>query len=256
MMVATRMSSYKTGTPRFGRKSYAPHDYSCKTSKLSDEELAKYRNGEHGGKKMDDVLTKERYIQLKHDGKTDDEVRELYKLKQTALAAFKRNNDLVGKFNTHSIRTESKEKTTTQKVEEETPNIRQEQVLEQSTDATKTEHKETMTEPMDEIKALKEEIEDLKRELLAVYKMQFDAEDEIQMELLALRASHKEELDQCKAHQKTFEQASIEAFREQTKYFRRFMLLSNLLKHEWNKKKYNGQELDPYQEALLELLPH
>jgi hypothetical protein len=255
MMVATRMSSYKTGTPRFGRKSYAPHDYSCKTSKLSDEELAKYRNGEHGGKKMDDVLTKERYIQLKHDGKTDDEVREMYKLKQTALAAFKRNNDLVGKFNTHSIRTESKEKTLTPKVEEETPNIRQEQVLEQSTDATKTEQQETRTEPT-EMKALQREIEDLKRELLAVYKMQFDAEDEIKMDLLALRTSHKEELDQCKAQQKTFEQASIEAFKEQTKYFRRFMLLSNLLKHEMNKQKYNGQELDPYQEVLLELLPH
>lgn len=171
MMVATRVSSYKTGSPRFGRKSYAPHDYSCKTSKLSDEELAKYRNGEHGGKKMDDVLTKERYIQLKQQGKTDDEVREIYRLKQTTLAAFKRNHDLVGKFNTHSIRTESKEKTSTPKVEEEKTNIRQEQVLEQSTDATKTnqqEQEQENAESTDEIKALQKEIEDLKRELLVV----------------------------------------------------------------------------------------
>ncbi|WP_415818512.1 hypothetical protein [Mesobacillus thioparans] len=205
---------------------------------------------------MDDVLTKERYIQLKHDGKTDDEVRELYKLKQTALAAFKRNNDLVGKFNTHSIRTESKEKTTTQKVEEETPNIRQEQVLEQSTDATKTEQQETRTEPTDEMKALQKEIENLKRELLEVYKMQFDTEDEMQMDLLVLRATHKEELEKCKAQQRAFEEASVKEFKEHTKYFRRFMLFSKLLKHELNKQKFNGQELDPYQEVLLEILPH
>lgn len=205
---------------------------------------------------MDEVLTKERYIQLKHEGKTDDEIRGLYKLKQTTLAAFKRNNALVGKFNTHSIRTESKEKTTTNKVEEETPNIRQEQVLEQSTDAKNTELQDAQSEPTDEIKALKKEVEDLKRELLAVYKMQFDAEDEMEMELLALRAGHKDELDQCKTLQKAFEQASVEEFKEHTKYFRRFMLFSKLLKHELNKQKFNGQELDPYQEVLLEILPH
>ncbi|WP_447579910.1 hypothetical protein [Acinetobacter baumannii] len=40
-----KISAYRTGEPRFGRRDPKPHDYSVKTSFLSPEELEKYRNG-------------------------------------------------------------------------------------------------------------------------------------------------------------------------------------------------------------------
>lgn len=64
----TKISPYRTGTPRFGTKGHVEKwDNSVKVSYLSPEELEEYRSGRKGGRRM---VTHEDYLELERQGLT------------------------------------------------------------------------------------------------------------------------------------------------------------------------------------------
>lgn len=77
-----KISAYRTGEPRFGRRDPKPHDYSVKTSFLSPEELEKYRNGEKGGSKM---TTYKDYLKMKEEGHSNNTIAQKMGISQATL---------------------------------------------------------------------------------------------------------------------------------------------------------------------------
>lgn len=58
-------------------------------------------------------LTVEKYVELKKAGKTDSAIRKEFGLHNNALTKFKKENDLIGKYNTHSMKASEKSKINT-----------------------------------------------------------------------------------------------------------------------------------------------
>ncbi|MGM0776940.1 MAG: helix-turn-helix domain-containing protein [Bacillota bacterium] len=74
MSRSTKVSKYRTGEIRFGRKgSPDSWDSSVKVSVLSPEELAAYRNGERGGSKL---FTYEDYLELEKQGLSKQQIAD------------------------------------------------------------------------------------------------------------------------------------------------------------------------------------
>ncbi|MFY2158211.1 helix-turn-helix domain-containing protein [Cytobacillus firmus] len=70
----SRVSKYRTGEPRFGKKgSPDSWDSSVKVSVLSPEELAAYRNGERGGSKL---FTYEDFLELEKQGLSKQQIAD------------------------------------------------------------------------------------------------------------------------------------------------------------------------------------
>lgn len=70
----SRISKYRTGEPRFGKKgSPDKWDSSVKVSVLSPEELAAYRNGERGGSKL---FTYEDFLELEKQGLSKQQIAD------------------------------------------------------------------------------------------------------------------------------------------------------------------------------------
>ncbi|MCM3573312.1 hypothetical protein M3172_08900 [Mesobacillus subterraneus] len=68
----TKVSSYRSGAPRFGTKGHVEKwDNSVKVSYLSPEELEEYRSGRKGGRRM---VTHEDYLALEKQGLTKKEI--------------------------------------------------------------------------------------------------------------------------------------------------------------------------------------
>lgn len=74
MSRSTKVSKYRTGEIRFGRKgSPDSWDSSVKVSVLSPEELAAYRNGERGGSKL---FTYEDFLELERQGLSKQQIAD------------------------------------------------------------------------------------------------------------------------------------------------------------------------------------
>ncbi|MBG9656083.1 helix-turn-helix domain-containing protein [Cytobacillus firmus] len=74
MSRSTKVSKYRTGEIRFGRKgSPDKWDSSVKVSVLSPEELAAYRNGERGGSKL---FTYEDFLELEKQGLSKQQIAD------------------------------------------------------------------------------------------------------------------------------------------------------------------------------------
>jgi transposase len=74
MSRSTKVSKYRTGEIRFGRKgSPDSWDSSVKVSVLSPEELAAYRNGERGGSKL---FTYEDFLELEKQGLSKQQIAD------------------------------------------------------------------------------------------------------------------------------------------------------------------------------------
>ncbi|WNS74258.1 hypothetical protein RRV45_15210 [Bacillus sp. DTU_2020_1000418_1_SI_GHA_SEK_038] len=91
--MSAKISKYRTGEPRFGtRGSKDIWDSSVKTSFLSPEELAKYRNGDKGGTK---VYTQADYEKMRAKGISNaqiaDEMKTSVATLYNRLKAWKRN---------------------------------------------------------------------------------------------------------------------------------------------------------------------
>lgn len=70
----SRVSKYRTGEPRFGKKgSPDSWDSSVKVSVLSPEELAAYRDGERGGSKL---FTYEDFLELEKQGLSKQQIAD------------------------------------------------------------------------------------------------------------------------------------------------------------------------------------
>jgi chromosome segregation ATPase len=68
----TKISPYRTGSPRFGTKGHVEKwDNSVKVSYLSPEELEEYRSGRKGGRRM---VTHDDYLALEKKGLTKKEI--------------------------------------------------------------------------------------------------------------------------------------------------------------------------------------
>jgi chromosome segregation ATPase len=81
--MATKISSYRTGAPRFGTKGHVQTwDNSVKVSYLSPEELEEYRSGRKGGSRM---YTHEDYLQFQKDGLSNTEIAKKMNISQATL---------------------------------------------------------------------------------------------------------------------------------------------------------------------------
>ncbi len=73
-MSSARISKYRSGELRFGRKGFSDNwDSSVKVSVLSPEELAAYRNGERGGSKL---FTYEDFLSMEKQGLTKQQIAD------------------------------------------------------------------------------------------------------------------------------------------------------------------------------------
>jgi transposase len=79
----TKVSNYRSGSPRFGTRDYKDEwDNSVKVSFLSPEELEEYRSGKRGGMKL---FTYEDYQQRKAAGKSNAEIAKEMKISEATL---------------------------------------------------------------------------------------------------------------------------------------------------------------------------
>jgi transposase len=83
MANTTKISNYRTGSPRFGTRDYKDEwDNSVKISYLTPEELEEYRNGKRGGTKL---YTYDDYKKLKDAGKSNAEIAKEMKISEPTL---------------------------------------------------------------------------------------------------------------------------------------------------------------------------
>lgn len=81
----TKISPYRTGSPRFGTRSHEKWDNSVKVSYLSPEELEEYRSGRKGGSRM---VTYADYLSLERQGLTKEQIAK--KLEMSVPTLYKR----------------------------------------------------------------------------------------------------------------------------------------------------------------------
>lgn len=172
MPVRTKISPYRSGEPRFGRR---PHniDMSVKTYQLTPEQLERYRNGES----IDDILKGEEHEVAKKIDLTVEEYIDLRRqgFSDTVIAAIKN----ITKQQLYSWKSFRKEKIA--QLEEE---------LEQQQETVKNEpaDSETITEDAAEETG----IEWLKREVIHAHKLLTEKEHEC--EQLKQEVEHWKEL--------------------------------------------------------------
>ncbi|MED1602629.1 hypothetical protein [Alkalihalophilus marmarensis] len=80
---------FGNGGIKFGLKPHKPFDNSVKTYTLSPEELEKYTEGKP-------VLTKDKYLERKGEGKTDHQIMKEFEMNNVSLISFKKKHDLLG----------------------------------------------------------------------------------------------------------------------------------------------------------------
>ncbi|MCM3488809.1 hypothetical protein M3689_05750 [Alkalihalophilus marmarensis] len=80
---------FGNGGIKFGLKPHKPFDNSVKTYTLSPEELEKYMEGKP-------VLTKDKYLERKSEGKTDQQIMKEFEMNSVSINAFKKKHDLLG----------------------------------------------------------------------------------------------------------------------------------------------------------------
>lgn len=94
MSRSTKVSKYRTGEIRFGRKgSPDKWDSSVKVSVLSPEELAAYRNGERGGSKL---FTYEDFLELEKQGLSKQQIAD--KMGISVATLYNRESDASDLF--------------------------------------------------------------------------------------------------------------------------------------------------------------
>lgn len=93
--MTTKISPYRTGTPRFGNKDTGPVNGEVVTYQLSPVELEAYRN--KGGFKL---LTKEDYLKRKEQGKTDKDIMQEFNCNHNRMNMLKKEWGLIGAFRT------------------------------------------------------------------------------------------------------------------------------------------------------------
>jgi chromosome segregation ATPase len=151
----TKISSYRMGPPRFGTRQHT-FDNSVTTYQLTPEELEQLR----AGKSVDDILREreemkkidlsvEEYVEMKKLGMSDSEIAQAKGLTDKQLHNWKLEN---GK---NSVQNENKYKTTTGDI------------------------KNAYEAILEEIKALKEENDRLKKEVIDAHKLVSEKEEEI-----------------------------------------------------------------------------
>lgn len=89
-MRTTKISPYRSGEVRFGSREHKPFDNSVTTRQMTPEEIDKVWGGR-------DVLTKDIYMDLKAQGKSDRQIMDQYDLKYNHFYERKKQWDLVGK---------------------------------------------------------------------------------------------------------------------------------------------------------------
>jgi transposase len=83
MANTTKISNYRSGSPRFGIRDYKDEwDNSVKISYLSPEELEEYRSGKRGGMKL---FTYDDYKKMKDEGKSNREIAKFMQISEAAL---------------------------------------------------------------------------------------------------------------------------------------------------------------------------
>lgn len=89
--MTTKVPKSQREDVRFGPRENEPFDQSVTTRQMTDAEYEKY----FGGK---DVNTKDEYLKLKDEGKTDKEIRDLWNIHNMTLYKKKQEWGLIGKF--------------------------------------------------------------------------------------------------------------------------------------------------------------
>lgn len=83
MANTTKISNYRSGSPRFGTRDYKDSfDNSVKISYLSPEELEEYRSGKRGGMKL---FTFDDYQNMKNDGKSNADIAKEMNISEATL---------------------------------------------------------------------------------------------------------------------------------------------------------------------------
>jgi hypothetical protein len=180
----TKVSSYRSGPPRFGTRQYV-FDNSVKTYQLTPEQLERYKNGE----KLDDILkedetmknkidlTVEEYVEMRNLGMSDSEIAQAKGLNEKQLYNWKY-------FRKKRIR-EMEEKLQKQKPAETVNETGQEASTQEVIAYAKYEEvvaeRDELKKQLEELKANdnNEEIERLKREVIDAHKLVTEKEEEI-----------------------------------------------------------------------------
>lgn len=82
MAKLTKVSSYRSGSPRFGTRSLEKWDNSVKVSFLSPEELEEYRSGRKGGSRM---YTYDDYLKFEAEGLTKEQIAKKMEISTATL---------------------------------------------------------------------------------------------------------------------------------------------------------------------------
>jgi chromosome segregation ATPase len=159
----TKVSPYRSGPPRFGTRQHT-FDNSVTTYQLTPEELEQYK----AGKSIDEILrereemkntinlTVEEYVELKNEGLSDSEIAESKGLGLKQLHNWKyHRRDKIKDYQNSISENTVQNKTTT--------------------DNNKSEYEAIL----EEIKALKDENDLLKREVIDAHKLVSEKEEEI-----------------------------------------------------------------------------
>jgi chromosome segregation ATPase len=182
----TKISSYRMGPPRFGTRKHT-FDNSVTTYQLTPEELEQYK----AGKSIDEILreqeemkntinlTVEEYVELKNEGLSDSEIAESIGLELKQLHNWKYHR-------------RDKIKNYQNSIENSENSVQNENEYKTTTGDTKNEYEAIL----EEIKALKDENERLKREVINAHKLVSEKEEEIArlQELFETTMTDKERL--------------------------------------------------------------